>query len=196
MPSFDSLEALWEQADVLQAETQARYPDMNCHAGCADCCKFHGSPITYPVEWLQIQAQLDRDSVLKQAVKERFQALQQYLRSRLKAQEKPTLREALFVAPCPFLAENRCEIYALRPLTCRTYGNTRLKESTPSDSVQDFYTCDMEKERWEEMLPMAQEEPIHLPARESLFQALEKIDPQAPQTLLVYLERYLRHAKT
>ena len=186
--STPDVSGLWRQADSAQAEAQATYPEMACCSGCNDCCKHHGSPITYASEWEQIQPWLeDRPEVLA-GIRQRYAALKQDLRQRLQAPGVPSLAEALFELPCPCIepgpAGERCAIYPVRPLTCRSFGNALL-EAAPS-SGDAIYTCNPEKSRWERELPMLQE--IRLPLREQLFAALAA---EKPRSLLSFLERFL-----
>jgi Fe-S-cluster containining protein len=194
MDAAEALQALFQQADQLQTEVHTRYPEMICHAGCGGCCEHHGSPIAYALEWQAILPLLEQDNALKERVKTRFLAIKQSLRQSLKSGQVVGLREALFEASCPFLEQQRCSIYAQRPLTCRTFGNTRLYEDSDPLQWQEIYSCTMEKERWETQLKMAGDVPIELPVRETLFQSLEKLDKKKSSTLLVFLERYFADA--
>ena len=190
----EPLIALFAEADRLQQEVHSQNPEMICHAGCSFCCEHHGSPITYALEWQGIEALLEQDSAFTARVKERFEHLKQGLRQNLKSGELVSLREALFETTCPFLEDRRCSVYAARPLTCRTFGNTRLYADSDPQNWQEIYSCTMEKERWEKQLKMADAPPLNLPPREALFQTLEALDGKPASSLLVFLERYFAHA--
>lgn len=177
---------LWQQADAAQAGAQNRYPEMRCLTGCNDCCKHHGSPITHASEWQAIENWLTSRPELIAQVQQRHQALKQGLQAKLEALSTPSLNEALFALPCPFIANSpegeRCSIYSVRPLTCRAFGNTLLQ---PAVSREDLYTCAPEQDRWEQELPMAE---IKLPLRAPLFEPLAN---DRRRSLLNFLERYL-----
>lgn len=190
----ESLQALFSEADRLQQDVHSQNPEMICHAGCSFCCEHHGSPITHALEWQAIEPLLEQDSDLKSRVYARFQALKQGLRQNLKKGELVSLREALFETSCPFLEERRCAVYEVRPLTCRTFGNTRLYSDSDPRDWKEIYSCTMEKERWEKQLKMADAPPLALPPRETLFATLEALDGKPASTLLVFLERYFAHA--
>jgi Fe-S-cluster containining protein len=190
------LEDLWQQAHAAQVETQHRYPEILCRTGCNACCKNHGSPITFEVEWQAIETHLDAHPHKKAAVKQRYLALRKELQSRL-ALENPTLSQALFEVRCPFIAVNTaeegleenvqpggeyCSIYEVRPTTCRVFGNTVLEQ--PVQSGEAIYACNPEKDRWETLLPMA----VELPLRNTFFEALETTG--APQSLLHFLATF------
>lgn len=186
------LEALYHQADQQMAEVQQRYPDLICLTGCHACCLHQGSPITYHIEWQAIQATLARDPQFKARVQQRFLAYRQKLRQQLDQLQTLSVREALFETPCPFLESGRCSIYAQRPMTCRTYGNTRLHTHSQPDNLSEMYTCDEEKLRWKQLLESKKTPPPEFPDRESLFARLEALNGAPPLTLMVFLERYLR----
>jgi len=190
----ESLKALYAEADQLQQEVHSQNPEMICHAGCSFCCEHHGSPITHTLEWQAIEPLLDQDLAFRSRVRVRFDTLKQGLRQNLKSGELVSLREALFESSCPFLEDRRCSVYAVRPLTCRTFGNTRLYADSDPRDWKEIYSCTMEKERWEKQLKMADAPPLALPVREALFQTLEALDGQPASTLLVFLERYFAHA--
>lgn len=181
--------ALWQQADQAQADAQERYPAMACRTGCNDCCKHHGSPITYGSEWTIIQSWLEAHPEALIGIKQRYHALKKMLQARLHQPEVPTLYEALFEIPCPFIEAHdqgeRCGIYPVRPLTCRSFGNTLIL--SPPSTQDEIYTCTPEKERWERDLPMLSE--LDLPLRVTLFAPLEAQGQR--RSLISLLEQFL-----
>lgn len=180
---------IWQRATIAQDIAQAAYPDLRCRSGCNDCCKNHGSPITYVQEWQVIAEHLDQQADLKAAVQQSYLSLKQSLRQRLQTLQTPSLSAALFDVPCPFIADEACSIYALRPLTCRAFGNSVLQ--SPPLSGDDIYTCNPEKDRWETDLPMKVESP--LPLRAELFKELEQSGQS--RSLLSFLEGYFHESR-
>lgn len=174
-------EQAWQAADQAQQHAQTDYPEMGCLTGCFDCCQHHGSPLSYAAEWAAIVNWLQSRPTLWTAALRRYRELQQNLRRKLASAQVPGLSEALFEAPCPFLAEGRCSIYPVRPTTCRAFGNTLVQQ--PAHSGDDVYTCNREKDRWETTLPLAGSP--RLEARAPLFAKLES--QGAPRSLLAYL---------
>ncbi|PKL76931.1 MAG: hypothetical protein CVV27_07750 [Candidatus Melainabacteria bacterium HGW-Melainabacteria-1] len=189
IPDSDIL-SLWQAADQAQAEAQERYPAMACRSGCNDCCKHHGSPMTYAREWELIVNWLAERPELLGRIQARFNALKISLQTRLGEPKVPSLSEALFEVPCPCIetvaGRELCGIYPVRPLTCRTFGNTLLV--SPADSQDAIYTCNPEKARWEQELPMLSE--LALPQRSEFFAQLEQQDQR--RSLLSFLERWLK----
>lgn len=187
--SSPDVSAIWERANQAQAQAQTSHPELLCRSGCNDCCKQAGSPITYAAEWQLIQTWLEERPQLLAEVRQRYRQLKATLQERLHRPQTPSLFEALFELRCPFIAVTadgeRCSIYPVRPLTCRSFGNTLLKAQPQTGD--DFYTCTPEKERWERDLPMY--ESFRLPLREYLFQELEAQDSR--RALTHFLERYL-----
>ncbi|WP_165175923.1 YkgJ family cysteine cluster protein [Desulfovibrio sp. ZJ369] len=93
---------------VAEAVDKARKAGRSpaCKTGCPVCC-CQPIPVT-PLESLVIEAWLQ----LHVPVPRRMALARQFEAS---AHQPPQLR------PCPFLAENVCRIYPLRPLACRRY---------------------------------------------------------------------------
>lgn len=108
-PLFAELRALQAKVDAFaQAVQQRRSEDMECRAGCAGCC----------------HTQLTASVVEAALIRAFIAALPQDSQARLKQQavasdaEQPHDRRR-----CAMLsAEDRCAIYPVRPLICRTQG--------------------------------------------------------------------------
>lgn len=190
------LEDLWQKAHAAQVKTQQSYPDILCRTGCNACCKNHGSPITFEMEWQAIQAHLKAHPKKEVAVKARYLNLRKQLQLQLSL-ENPTISQALFEVSCPFIAVNNavegsekdaqpvseyCSIYDVRPTTCRVFGNTVLEQ--PVQSGEAIYACNPEKDRWETLLPMA----VELPLRSTFFKDLEATG--SPKSLLHFLATF------
>lgn len=92
-------------AEALDARRKAGHSPA-CKAGCAACCR-QPIPVT-PLEslaievWLQLRLPAPRREILARQLA-------------ASAHQPPEARA------CPFLAENVCGIYPLRPLACRRY---------------------------------------------------------------------------
>jgi Fe-S-cluster containining protein len=111
--------------DDMLAFIKGSLPTFACQEGCHHCCNL--SPAVSTVEWQVILAHLPtlpkavRDIIILQADTLRTmtwifdKARQQTLTG---TDERPI---AAF-APCPFLVDQSCSIYAVRPLKCRGYG--------------------------------------------------------------------------
>jgi len=100
--------ALLGQVDALCARIAAAYPDqIACRAGCAACCTLQG---VLPVE----------AAVLALALQQLPAAEAEALRTRL---HNPPGEER-----CPLLTDERCPLYAARPVICRTHGLPLLVE--------------------------------------------------------------------
>lgn len=146
----------------------------------------------YPLEWQAIQNHLQVHPELLAAATERYHQLKQRLQTRLHDLTPPTITEALFEAACPFIethgAGERCSIYAVRPMTCRAFGNALLESRTISS--EQIYTCNPEKDRWEQDLPMLSD--VNLPLRSQFFGELEKSGQR--QSLIRFLARDLHES--
>ena len=116
---------LVEQVDDLTARLRVRYHNhLVCQAGCSGCCQHHLA--VFPVE--------------AASLKDALRALPVVLRMRLRQQALDTqAREAADRdAACPLLVEDRCAVYAKRPLICRTQGLPLLYASEDGEPEVDF----------------------------------------------------------
>lgn len=107
-------------ADAEIGEMTARAGDLPCRAGCNYCCKDERIVLT------------EREAVL--AVR--------HVETQFDAQQKARVVASILAAaptsdqasvPCAFLVDERCAIYADRPLACRSYF------SRSESSCHDFY---------------------------------------------------------
>lgn len=99
------------RGDVEAAE--GKRPQIACAAGCAACCMQQIG--VAPVEAVAIAQYVTRHFTDEEdgALVARLRALDALTRG------KTTLERAHLRQPCAFLVENRCSIYAVRPLRCR-----------------------------------------------------------------------------
>ncbi len=131
---FEKYKALVEQVDAVFKRVGEEYQEcMHCRVGCSDCC--HALFDLTLIEAMYIKAQFDkyfkdatRASILERAG-EADRAIYRLKRQAFKDHEagKPE-REILEEMAakrmrCPLLNEDeRCDLYADRPITCRLYG--------------------------------------------------------------------------
>lgn len=114
-----------EQVDKLAAKLSSRYArHLACRAGCSGCCHHHLS--VFGVE--------------AAAVREAIEALPEAARVVIEQQARDVIRREAEGQPvaCPLLLDNRCSIYALRPLICRTQGLPLLIEAEDGEQEVDF----------------------------------------------------------
>lgn len=101
--AFAEYEALNAKVDGFQARVRERYPgQIECRAGCSECCRRIPRLILSPVEAFYLREQFRQ----------------------LPPEEQARLREASRTAmpPCPILTDEACGLHRNRPLLCRTYG--------------------------------------------------------------------------
>lgn len=105
--SFDAMmievegEAVFERLNAIYDAI----PGGKC-SGCASCC-FDAVQTSF-VEYMHIRHHLHNHGLLTQEVVKRLESF--------------GINELTEVAPCPFLTDGACGIYAVRPLTCRLFG--------------------------------------------------------------------------
>jgi len=88
---------------IARAARQGRR--LACAKGCAACCRSHLTIPVYPLELVGIYWYAT-------------ERLAEPVRGRLKEQ----LRNHASGAPCPFLVDEACSIYPLRPMACRQFN--------------------------------------------------------------------------
>lgn len=101
--AFAEYEALNARVDGFQARVRERYPgQIECRAGCSECCRRIPRLILSPVEAFYLREQLRQ----------------------LPPEEQSRLRRDSRTAmpPCPILTDDACRLHRNRPLLCRTYG--------------------------------------------------------------------------
>ena len=101
--AFVEYEALNTRVETFQARVRERYPgQIECRAGCSECCRRIPRLILSPVEGFYLREQLRQ----------------------LPAAEQARLRKAsrTSMPPCPILTDDACRLHRNRPLLCRTYG--------------------------------------------------------------------------
>jgi Fe-S-cluster containining protein len=133
-PFFQKYEALVLQVDAVFEKVQNEFGEcVRCRLGCADCC--HALFDMTLVEALYIKARFDelfKDAEREVLIERANKADRQIYKLKRKAfldheagrPESDIVEEmAAQRVRCPALDENeRCAMYAIRPLTCRIYG--------------------------------------------------------------------------
>lgn len=116
---------LIRQIDALTNALAAHYAKhLACHAGCSGCCRHHLS--VFPVEAAHVKAALA--------------ALPAEQRARIEQQARAVKEGEAQGQPvaCPLLVDERCSIYAARPLICRTQGLPLLLAAEDGGQEVDF----------------------------------------------------------
>jgi len=133
-PFFEQYLALRDQADLAFRKVAEQFPDcVTCKIGCADCC--HALFDLSLVEALYINRQFNkkfdgpsREELLEKANRadRKVYKIKRQAHKDLEAgkSEAEILEKVSAIkVRCPMLnVDDRCEIYAFRPLTCRLYG--------------------------------------------------------------------------
>lgn len=91
-------------AAAIRRETRDRGRILACRTGCSNCCRFQTDIAVYPVELVGISWY---------AVEKTGGEFRSVLKEQLSAHDQ--------TLPCPFLVQDRCSIYPLRPMSCRQF---------------------------------------------------------------------------
>jgi Fe-S-cluster containining protein len=111
--------------DELSATLSRRYQrHLVCRAGCSGCCHHHLS--VFPVE--------------AAALKEAIDKLPPEQQTKIEAQARETNEREQRGEPvsCPLLIDDRCSVYASRPLICRSQGLPLLIEAADGELEVDY----------------------------------------------------------
>jgi Fe-S-cluster containining protein len=135
---LQAVETAAELADAAirtAAEQHPPRPPLACRAGCAWCC--HKLVGTAAPEVLRI-ARFVRETFSEEdvaAVRDRADRLDEQRRS---LTDDPWVAERL---PCPLLlADGRCSVYPVRPLTCRGYNSSDARRCEESVTSREHVT--------------------------------------------------------
>ncbi len=133
-PFFEKYETVVSHVDTAFQRVKDRYPDeVRCEPGCADCCYAMFDLTLIEALYLNYQfnrkfSGADRSRLLEKADKTDRQTYKikkaAYEMSRDGIDDESVMKEiALKRIRCPLLDdENGCELYAYRPIACRSYG--------------------------------------------------------------------------
>ena len=131
---FEKYERLVAEVDKIVADVQARHGDcINCGQGCSDCC--HAMFDLSLVEALYLNHKFNaafegqaRSDILDRADKserENYRIKREAFKLSREGAKSADILAAIAKARvrCPLLdADERCELYAVRPVPCRLYG--------------------------------------------------------------------------
>lgn len=134
-PIFARYAELRDEADAVFAHVAAQYPGcVTCHEGCSDCC--HALFDLSLVEAMAVNAAFnaafghgrERSEILSRA-SEIDRQLTRHKREMFRAEKDGESAGAIMERAaglrvrCPLLGpDDRCLLYAARPITCRLYG--------------------------------------------------------------------------
>jgi len=105
----------YETSDQLVAEQISRTKNIVCRSGCSSCCLNPTIPFT----------EIELRGVSWYASEKVVEPERTVLKTRLENYQLTT--------ECPFLIENKCSIYPVRPIICRQF----LVRNSPCDSGED-----------------------------------------------------------
>ena len=107
-----------EYNQKLNAFFQQQKPYIFCKEGCCKCCQrgaYPCSELEFKLMRLGIQS---LDDETKEIIKNKVQKIKQ---------EKSNFVGEKFNYECPFLINNKCSIYLVRPIVCRNFGLAQFR---------------------------------------------------------------------
>lgn len=129
---------------------EREYPAIPCRAGCSQCCIESGLPRTTALEWTLIYRYLTevmpveiRLRVIEQNETWHRPQLECLLEEQARIQTPQPQRPvpAFQCSQCPFLLDNLCTIYPVRPAICRAYGYFTWRRGPEQES--QVFACRM-----------------------------------------------------
>jgi len=101
-----------DRIDEVSLETHNEvFSEIKC-TDCANCCKVFSPPVN--------ETDIERISAFLQISETEF--VEKYLKTDDKG------RYEMKALPCPFLKDNKCSIYEIRPIVCQEYPHTNKKD--------------------------------------------------------------------
>ncbi len=183
---FEQYEALVKQADAVFDKLKAEYGEcVKCKLGCSDCCYalfdltlvealYIKSKVDKMFEGADLEAILDRaNRADRQIFKLKRQAFKDHEAGK---PEDEVLKEmAEQRVRCPALGnEDRCDIYDVRPITCRIYG-------VPTVIGGKAHTCGLSGFEQGESYPTVKLDAIYQRLYEISFALTQEIKSKYPK---------------
>ena len=186
------LNEIYKLFDKVLDNVKLLYPKISCKSGCNICCKVKGSPITYHLEWEQIKSFLDSaDESYKEKIKNALDLVKENLK---KSKGSMSTKDLINFVECPFLQNEVCSIYSIRPMTCRLYGNTISKLEISKNLNDHVYTCEVESQRWKMDLKQRGTTKAGIPIGVSLEDKIKDLSQEQykekPLLLLSFIDNY------
>lgn len=154
----------------MVALVAAHYSAIPCQSGCSGCCIDSGLPRTSALEWQHIFDYLQEEmppalleKVLQQNQDWHGEQLSAFLEEQ-KRIEDPSAKLALpqFESKrCPFLVDDRCTVYPVRPAICRGFGYFTWRREPEVES--QVFACQMAADSLLESLQAARQQHAALP---------------------------------
>jgi Fe-S-cluster containining protein len=142
--TLDSLLRFYSRHDKRIADAIAVSPTkLACQSGCAYCCYI--KVVVNAVEVFAIA-----EYVKKQFAEQKLKQVVEQAKANVKQVEGLSVKEHEAInQQCPFLVENRCSIYPVRPSRCRNFHSyvvTRCKDAyeDPTDQTTHTYVRHIE----------------------------------------------------
>jgi Fe-S-cluster containining protein len=188
----ESLEELYSLTGEVLNKVRNTNPGMLCKAGCNQCCKTYGSPLVTPLEWEKIRDFLDKaDQDLKERIKTDLDKVKAGFK-KVKNDKNRNLKNVINNIQCPFLQNELCSVYEVRPLVCRMFGSFISRPGLPKVSGNSVFACEMEKDRWDAEISEKGLNSINLPDKAPFYDQLISLNGKEVKALFLisYIDLY------
>jgi Fe-S-cluster containining protein len=189
-----NLDELYEITSKTTDNVKKSYPNIICKSGCNACCKTYGSPGTFAIEWERIKNFLDNsEQGYRDTIKNSLEEVKNQLRKTVAENPNTDMEKIVNNIQCPFLQNEVCSIYMIRPLICRMFGSFGSKPLPTQPDRMEVFTCEMEKDRWNEEIRNKTLKNLTLPDRDYFYNKLQELNGKEEAIFLInYIDNYFR----
>jgi Fe-S-cluster containining protein len=188
--------------DNLVESVKATFPTVPCADKCSGCCVNSGLPRVSSIEWQPIHKYIlnnfsdeQRKTVIRQTLEWHSPQIDQLLLEQNRIQEPHTKKikassptPKFKCAHCPFLIDNSCSIYPVRPAICRAYGFFSIR----IEGQSQIFTCNMAAEKIIGILKDRGVEHWVLPVWDKFAEKIYELNRNKPvSTLPIWLMTHL-----
>jgi Fe-S-cluster containining protein len=184
--------------DFMVYLVKEAYPYIPCQSGCSHCCVDSGLPRTSALEWQHIYAYLRdtaspevRQTVLRQNEVLHRQQLALFLQEQARIERPDTdlPLPAFGCKRCPFLIDDRCSVYPVRPAICRGFGYFTWRPRPQVES--QVFACQMAADTLLEGLQLRQQDQAMLPVWNAISDKLYALNAVQGQGVIATLPLWL-----
>lgn len=148
-------------------------PPLACKKGCSGCC--FSTPIVTALEWTILFRQLrSLDDAAFERIVDAAEMIRPLVPRMLASRRAHAAKEPIVptTVQCPFLLDGACSVYAARPLICRAYGSTSLRDAA---GEPQYFASELASAHAAQKLPST----FHLPLLDPYLRRVRALTAEA-----------------